>query len=136
LLLSSEIIIEPGKSKTYWRLLLVAYVFTLFLIIYSSIFLFIKLLLIVFTGIFLRSDWRNQNPCSEMKKIQFIANEWILERHNGEKKTFTQANILISNILFHLIQFKNPKHTKLIVLFHDQTTNHQLRLLYLKMSQK
>ncbi|HHF7365529.1 TPA: hypothetical protein ACPSKY_000625 [Legionella bozemanae] len=131
----SEIVIEPGKSKTYFRLILVTYLITAILIFYSSIALFIKLILLGFVFILLKIDWTNQSPCSSVKKIQFMNNAWVLEADPDNKVTYNQAVILIHNPLFQLIEFTNPSQKKRIVLFLDQITNYQLRLLHLKISQ-
>ncbi|HHT0591892.1 TPA: hypothetical protein ACTXXA_002912 [Legionella anisa] len=131
----SEIAIEPGKSKTYLRFILVTYLITVILIFYSSIALFIKLILLGFIFILLKVDWANQSPCSSIKKIRFIGNAWVLEIHQDEKQTYTQAVILIHNPFFQLIEFTNSNQKKRIVLFLDQITNYQLRLLHLKISQ-
>ncbi|WP_412756053.1 hypothetical protein [Legionella bozemanae] len=131
----SEIVIEPGKSKTYFRLILVTYLITAILIFYSSIALFIKLILLGFVFILLKIDWTNQSPCSSVKKIQFMNNAWVLEADQDNKVTYNQAVILIHNPLFQLIEFTNPSQKKRVVLFLDQITNYQLRLLHLKISQ-
>lgn len=133
MLLLSEIAIEPGKSKTYLRLILLVYFITVILIIYSSIVLFIKPILLFF--ILLKINWSNQNPGSSIKKIQYIGDEWVLETLPDRKEYYTQASILIHNPLFQLIEFTNANHKKRIVLFLDQVTSHQLRLLHLKISQ-
>ncbi|MBI2786227.1 MAG: hypothetical protein HYX60_07975 [Legionella longbeachae] len=133
--LLSEIAIEPGKSETYLRLISVLYLSTIFLIIYSSTYFIIKLILIALIITCLRNDWSNKKPWGRLKKIEFIDNKWILEMEDAKKQDYTQATILINNILFQLIQFENPQQKKLIVLFHDQATNSQLRLLHLKITQ-
>ncbi|PWY55317.1 hypothetical protein DGG96_12680 [Legionella qingyii] len=133
--LLSEIIIEPGKSKIYLRLILVVYLITTILILFSSIYLLIKLILLGLIFVLLYIDWVNQSPWSSIKKIQFIGNKWILEMQKGNKESYTQAVVLIHNPFFQLIEFVNSKQKKRIVLFLDQITNHQLRLLHLKISQ-
>lgn len=62
-------------------------------------------------------------------------NAWVLEADQDNKVTYNQAVILIHNPLFQLIEFTNPSQKKRIVLFLDQITNYQLRLLHLKISQ-
>jgi len=131
--LLSEIAIEPGKSKTYLRLILLVYSITVILILYSSIELFIKPILLFF--FLLKINWSNQNSCSSIKKIQYIGDEWVLETHQNRKESYTQAGVLIHNPLFQLIEFTNANQKKRIVLFWDQITSHQLRLLHLKISQ-
>ncbi len=78
--------------------------------------------------------WTNQSPCLSIKKIQFTGNAWVLESCQDKKETYTQAVILIHNPFFQLIEFASPSKKKKVVLFLDQITNHQLRLLHLKIS--
>ncbi|WP_237762178.1 hypothetical protein [Legionella santicrucis] len=68
----------------------------------------------------------------EIKKIQFIDNQWVLEFHDGKRENYLQAIILINNFLFSLIQLTSMRRKKLIILFHDQLTAKQLRFLYFK----
>ncbi len=88
--------------------------------------------MIGFIAVLLRFDWINRNPCMEIKKIQFIDDQWVLEFHDGKKENYPQATTLINNFLFSLIQLTNIRRKKLIVLFHDQLTANQLRSLYFK----
>ncbi|WP_454782413.1 hypothetical protein [Legionella sp. WA2022007384] len=53
----------------------------------------------------------------------------------GNKESYIQAVVLIHNPFFQLIEFANLRQKKRIVLFLDQITPHQLRLLHLKISQ-
>jgi hypothetical protein len=76
----------------------------------------------------------NKRPFYGVKEIQSIGNEWILVLNNGIQQRYLTADVLIQNTLFLLIQFTNPAQKRLIVLFHDQVTNHQLRLLSLKIA--
>ncbi|CAM2756811.1 Uncharacterised protein [Legionella steigerwaltii] len=131
-----EIAIEPGKSKTYLRFTLVVYLITVALIFYSSVYLFIKAILLGFIVVLLKKDWSKQNPCSSIRKIHFTGNGWVLEPTLGNKKTYVQATILIHNPFFLLIEFKSYSQKKHLVLFLDQITNNQLRLLFLKTHQK
>ena len=102
------------------------------LIYYASIDAVIKLILIGSIAILWRLDQINQSPCSAIKKIQFIGNEWILQMSNDKKQNYEQAAIIISNNFFQLIEFTYFRKKKLIVLFCDQLPNDQLRLLHLK----
>lgn len=130
--LLSEITIEPEKSKTYLRLILVVYSITIALILYSSVYLLIKVFLLGCIIMLLKMDWSKQSPCSSIKKIESTGNGWILEFYRGNTKTYTQATILIHNSFFLLIEFQSYRQKKRIVLFLDQITNNQLRFLHLK----
>ncbi len=88
--------------------------------------------MIGYIAVLLRFDWINRKPCVEIKKIQFIDNQWVLEFHDGKRENYLQAIILINNFLFSLIQLTSMRRKKLIILFHDQLTAKQLRFLYFK----
>ncbi len=130
-----EIEIEPETSKTYLRLLLVIYSITVILVLYSSIYIWVKAIFLVFIFILLNIDWTNQSPCASIKKILYRGNEWILEMRQGNKESYVQAIILIHNPLFQLIEFSGSRKKKRFILFLDQITNNQLRRFNLKISQ-
>ena len=129
-----EITIKPGISKTYWRLVLVIYLLSCILIFYSSIYLLIKIILTGVIFFLLRHDWINKSPNIALTELQFIENQWILNTIRGPKR-YDEARVLIHNVLFQLLQFTSPEHQKFIVLFHDQVSNMQLRLLHLKITE-
>lgn len=128
----SEILIEPGQSKTYFRLTLVLYLITTALIVYSSLCLVIKLCVIGFILFLWRKDSITQSPCSTLKKIQFIGNKWVLETQGGKQQHYAKAAILMDTLLFQLIEFSNQRQKKHIVLFYDQLSLHQVRLVRFK----
>lgn len=127
-----DLVIEPKESKTYLRLVLIIYLFTVILILYSSIYLFLKFVLIGYIAFLLRLDWINRKPSVEIKKIQLINNQWVLDFRDGKRENYPQATILINNVLFSLIQLTHSQRKKCIILFHDQLTATQLRFLYFK----
>ena len=114
---------------------MVVYILTIGLVIYSSLYLLVKLALFALVAILLRTDWINRRPNNSIKEIQFIASEWKLLLHDGTTRSYKEAQVLIYNVLFQLIQFACGKEKKLIVLFHDQIPQNQLRLLNLKIVQ-
>ncbi len=131
-----EITIRPTESNTYFRLVLVIYLLSISLIVYSSLYLIIKLILIALIIILLRFDWINKSPDNGINEIQFIHNEWILFLNNGKNQRYSGAQVLVHNILFQLIQFTHLNQKRHIVLFHDQISKSQWRLLHLKIAQK
>ncbi|MFT4057942.1 MAG: hypothetical protein QM652_00175 [Legionella sp.] len=128
----SEITIKPGDSRLYWRLVLVLYLLTIFLVIFSSLFWIIKLVLVGIIAVLLRVDWTDRRPNNGIKEIQFINGKWLLYLNNGKKLLYKEVQVLIHNPLFQLIQFSHEQHKRLIVLFHDQIPKEQWRLLHLK----
>lgn len=136
LLLSSEIIIKPGKSKVYLRFIIVLYFFSIALICYSSIYCIIKLTLTLIILTQFWSDFNHQSPCSAIQEIRGDRQKWIVLMNNGSNLLYDDASILIHNTLFQLIELSNLKTRKLLVLFNDQIPVRQLRLLHLKTSIK
>lgn len=136
LLLSSEIIIRPGKSRVYLRFVLVLYVFSIALIFYSSIYSVIKLTLALIILIRFYLDFTHQSPCPTIHEIREGKQKWILLMNNGNSIDYDEASILIHNTLFQLIELSCLKKKKLLILFNDQIPVRQLRLLHLKTSMK
>ena len=134
--LSSEIIIKPVKSKIYLRLVLVLYLLSILLLIYSSFYLVMKFILIFLILIQLRFDSIHRSPCSTIREIRSCKKEWVLIMNNNIAIHYDEAFILIHNALFQLVEFSFSGRKKLLLLFNDQLTMGQLRLLHLKMLKK
>ncbi len=134
--LLSELIIKPGKSNTYIRLLCVLYFISVGLILQSSFYFSIKLILIIAILIQLSFDYRRKSPCSEIKEIQFFQDKQIGIMTKTGQQSYTEVLILIHNMLFQLIVFSNFNKRKIIILFNDQIPIAQLRLLHLKTATK
>ena len=116
------------------RLVLIVYLLTVVLTLSSSVYLLIKLGLILFIADLLRNDLALMSPCAALKEIQFIGNEWVLVMKRGKNQIYTEVTILIHNELFQLIKFSNSNKNKLVVLFHDQITTDERRHLYFKIA--
>jgi hypothetical protein len=132
LLPSSELIIKPGKSRIYFRLILILYLLTSILIIHSSLYFWIKFILFAFILIQLRLDYISQAPRTELKELKYQKKQWILVFKNEETQSYEQAQILIHNMFFQLIKLSSPNINKLLILFNDQIPTIQMRLLHIK----
>lgn len=127
-----EIAIELRKSDTYWRLIWVFNAITIFVILYYPINNWMRLLVLFFMTCNIIFTTKRY-PI--LKKIQFIGDKWFLEIGENTNESYTHAAILIHNPIFQLIEFKNKGSKKHIVIFSDQLTKAQLRLLHLKINQ-
>lgn len=130
----SEITIEPEESKVYFRLVLVAYLISIVLVLCSSLYLLIKLVVISLIAFALKYDWLNKHSEHVIEKIELITNAWVLVMRNGKKQRYDKAQVLINNTLFQLIEFTDSQSKRLVVLFHDQISENQSRLLHLKIA--
>ena len=119
----------------YWRLVLVAYILTIALVIYSYVFFSIKVIIISVLSMLLCFEWNNKKKANRIREIQFIGSAWRIMTDSDTLQLYNEAHILISNPLFQLIQFINIKQKKVVVLFQDQLTERELRLLQLKITQ-
>ncbi|CEG57040.1 conserved protein of unknown function [Legionella fallonii LLAP-10] len=131
-MLSSEITIKPGKSKVYFRFVLVLYLFTILLLYLSSIYLLIKIVLCCLILLQFRMDYTNQSPCSSIQEIRWNQTEWVLVKKNGAIEHYDEVSVLIHNALFQLIELSRGKTKKIIILFNDQVPKSQLQLIHLK----
>lgn len=113
----------------------VIYLFTLMLLFYSSLYMIIKIGLILFLGRQFWLDYHYQNPCSAVELI-YRNNQWILIAQNGTSESCHEIKIVIQNTLFQLIQCSIFKKNKILILFNDQIPGNQLRLLHLLIASK
>ncbi len=134
--LSSEIIIKPVKSRVYLRFVLVLYLLSILLLIYSSFYLVMKCILIFLILIQLRFDFLHRSPCPTIQEIKFCKKEWVLIMNNDIAIHYDKASILIHNTLFQLIEFSFSNKKKSLILFNDQLTMAQWRFLHLKTLKK
>lgn len=128
----SELSINLLKSQTSIRLIFLGYLVSIIFVAQSSIYFCIKIALTAIIVAFLIKEYLGQSNYEQIQQIEYIGNEWILVMSTNRKQKFIHAHILIDNVLFMLIQFKNPEQKKLIVLFHDQLSTQDLRLITLK----
>ena len=93
----------------------------------------VKLILLAIILTLLRLDWLNKKPRNGIKEIQFRSSKWILVLNNDESQEYQEAQILLHNVLFQLIQFTYLNQKKHVVLFIDQISENQFRQLHLKL---
>lgn len=114
------------------RLLVVMYLITLSVIIYSSIPSYIKFVILLFSSWRAYKDLSTGSPCNDILEIIVGLNQWITVSPKGKTDYFMQSNILIHNPLFQLIKLTGINKIKIIILFNDQLPTEQLQLLHLK----
>ncbi|HAT8179175.1 TPA: hypothetical protein JA361_06790 [Legionella pneumophila] len=134
---SSETAINPGKSKVYLRLIVILYLCTIALVLYSSLPVLIESALIFLIIIQFKNDVTNQSVCHRIKEIKYMQNHtWSLEMIDGTAYHYDKLKILIHNMLFQVIQLSSDKKNQLLILFNDQIPSYQLRLLHLNSNKK
>lgn len=132
LLPSLELTVNPSKSALYGRLLIIIYALTTAFIFHSSIYLMIKIVLLVFIGWQFKNYFHSKKPHPELYEIKYKQLHWVITTQDGHHDIYVEATILIHNMLFQMIKLSSPQKNKIIILFNDQLSKHQLRLLHLK----
>lgn len=128
---SLELTVNPQASKTYSRLLVITHLLALLLIGLSSLYFGVKGLLIVWLGwqfIFYRSY---QKPHPELDELRYGQGQWKLILCDGTEQAYDTVEIRIHNMLFQLLRLSSPNKNKILILFNDQLSKEQLRLLHL-----
>lgn len=100
--------------------------------VHSSWPLPLTILLLCAGVIQLCSDIIHRSACKTLKEIRAQNSKWMLIGPTQNEQLFDEAKILIHNPFFQLISFTTEANKKLIVLFNDQVSPHELRLLHLK----
>ncbi|RUR13192.1 hypothetical protein ELY15_02995 [Legionella sp. km772] len=107
------------------------YFLSVLFIVNTSFYFSVKLMLIC--GLLLQGQfyYRLGKPHPELHEIRQRGNEWVISSQGGEE-AFCKIIVLIHNPLFQLLQASQLNKNKLLILFNDQLSKQQLRLLHLK----
>lgn len=132
LLHTSEIVIKPLPSQSYLRLLLVLYLGTLALIFYSNTYLMLQIFFILVSSYLFLQNYHATIPCSEIIELRINASKWVVKQRDGRLVDYTKSSILIHNPLFQVIKLSNESTNQLLVLFNDQVSAHELRILHIR----
>lgn len=123
--------VNPGYSKIYRRFLVLIGLLTVLFVLNSSVYFTIKLTLIAIALFQLKSQYGYGKPHPELSEIKRKGDEWLLISATGHEKIYERLIILIHNPLFQLLRFSQSNKNKILILFNDQLSSDQLRLLYL-----
>lgn len=124
--------IRPEQSMVYIRFVMVFALLTSALILYSALYWPLKLVLLVLLLNQSRLEWATKNPCADIEELRALQNQWQLTFHDGKVDSFEKIIILIHNPLFALIQLTGFEKNKKLILFNDQISVSELKLLHVK----
>ena len=128
---SLELTVNFPRSRVYKRLLLVIYLLSILFILNSSFYWLLQALLICSILFQFKVQYSLGKPHPEFNELRFQGKQWHLTFNSGKEHLFDTLSVLIHNPLFQLIRLSQPNKNKLIILFNDQLSSHQLRLLHL-----
>lgn len=131
LCIASEIRIKLGLSPSFLRLIILLYLFSLGLILYSANYLWVKTICILFSTWVVLPSYKTRTPCPDINELRIKPNSWLLVLSNQLSEEYQNCNILINNPLFHLLKFQNETQSKLLLFFNDQISNTELRYMHI-----
>ncbi len=115
----------------YVRLVLSMHLISAAFILQASLDLYIQLILwLGLMGYYFFSS--NKSPCADLLELTWTENQVRLLMKDDTLLLYDRLSILIHNELFQLIQLSRPLKKKRFVLFNDQVTLDELRLLHVK----
>ena len=128
---SSDFTILFRKSKDYLRCAFLIHVLAIIILIHSSISLLISIPLIVFLVLSMLKIARSSIPLPDYYKITYHPGYWLLHSTSSKRMKFERASIGFDGGLFVLLRLTGIYRQKTIVIFKDQITLDQYRVLKL-----
>jgi hypothetical protein len=132
LLLSSELTIKFRTSRDYVRLAVILYLMAI-VVAFSSA-LSVKLLFLItplLSFFLIRICWI-RTPESNYSALIYGANKnWFLQSRSGKKTKYDLGGVCFDGGLFILFRLKTNVSSKTIVIFRDQLTSAEYRLIKL-----
>jgi hypothetical protein len=72
-----------------------------------------------------------QKPHPALCEIKYAQQQWVISMDDGQIHRYSEAVILIHNVLFQVVKLSSANKNKILILFNDQLSSHQIRLLHL-----
>lgn len=128
----SDIKITLDKpSMDYQRVCIVIYGVAMLMLWYSVAWLYAKICLSIFLCTILIKLVRQNIPYPVYTSLRFYKQGWHLHHKNGLVLTYTQAQIRVDTGFFLLLTLTDEATQKNIVIFNDQLSIFERRMLYL-----
>lgn len=72
---------------------------------------------------------KNRKPYPKLKELRYCAGNYSLVDNHDNESFYSSKRLVYDMEIFFLIELKEQKRRKLLVLFHDQLTKEEYRLL-------
>lgn len=112
----------------YTRFALTLYLFTITVLFYSSVMLIFKVSAVILLTFNLFQIIRNPFPHPDYLALSYDGTNWILQT-NKDSLIYENACVLVNSGLFILLELNIAKQKKMIVIFSDQFSNDDKRLI-------
>lgn len=127
----SGLVIDIGKSRDYFLLLVIINVFTVLLCCALAV---ETKYVVGFSCILLLQlykESKNKKPHSEIKNISYTGKHWSINLQNGNFKNYSKIKIRLYTGFFILIAFFDGSKIKNIVIFNDQISALHRRYIHI-----
>ncbi len=131
MLLSSDFTITLSKSNDYLRCALLIQILALIALVSSALPRLIIIVLVLVLAFFMIDIYRSKVPLPNYQKLSYHPGYWLLHQMNGHPIKYEQASIGFDGGLFILLTLTGKNRKKNLVIFNDQMTTAQNRLLKL-----
>jgi hypothetical protein len=92
----------------------------------------IKGILVLGLGIYLKYYINQDRPTPAIKSLRINKAQWELTQTNEHISHYDTADILFNNPIFQLIKLSNSETKTMLVIFNDQLSHNELRLIHIK----
>lgn len=122
----SDLTIKLNQSKDYQKCAVLLHLLALIVVFRAGIPLLLKMLLgIILLVFFIHSIRKQSNFC----QLSYDTNHWLLSELNGRQLKYQYLTIIFDGGIFSLVKVKGLSPSKTLVIFHDQLTEQQYRIL-------
>lgn len=125
----SDFTITLSKSKDYLRCVVLLHLLAVIVLVRSGLPFMIKTPLGLLVVIFLINTMRNKLPLPHYQKLSHHPGYWVLHKANGQQIKYERASISFEGGIFVLLHLTGISPRKVLVIFKDQITVAQYRIL-------
>ncbi|MGQ3887795.1 hypothetical protein ACQUW5_02030 [Legionella sp. CNM-1927-20] len=127
----SRCAIELSRSSTYLRITFLIYIFAAYILVNSQVWRPIQTGLLVGLIFNYISIYVNPFPYKHFKKLIFLKDEWILTNGFDMELRYQKMRIILDCGFFFLLELSGERECKVVVIFADQLSRDQHRILKL-----
>lgn len=126
----SDLTIVFKKSNDFLRCSLLIHALALFVLYYSGLPVYWFIGALVFFYWPLKAIMINRRPHPQIHGLSYHRQHWLLHTTSGETLNYQSMQIKLDTGFFLLISLCGLKRTKSMIIFHDQLTRDECRMLH------
>lgn len=129
MLLLSDFVITFKPSNDYLKLALLIHLFTIIVLLKSAFPVLLIMLTLFLLLVCLIRIIRAPMPLPAYSRLAYQAGYWVLRANSGRSHKFERVTVRFDGGLFILLTLTGYGPSKNLVIFNDQMTNKQHRIL-------